>query len=139
MYEPDYDRFVKLAGQGNLIPLYREIMIDMETPVSILARFGPGTLCLSSRECGRRGKVGEIYLSRRSTAEDCTSPWARTYPGRGRGALHGNRTWGKPLGSVASTHGPLSTCGLTRVTALFRRISGIHELRSGTLFRTPTR
>lgn len=56
MYEPDYDRFVKLAGQGNLIPLYREIMIDMETPVSILARLAqePYVFLLESVEGGEK-------------------------------------------------------------------------------------
>ncbi|NOZ25685.1 MAG: anthranilate synthase component I [Nitrospirae bacterium] len=31
---PDYETFLSLTGTGNLIPVYREILADMETPVS---------------------------------------------------------------------------------------------------------
>ncbi len=31
---PDYETFLSLTGAGNLIPVYREILADMETPVS---------------------------------------------------------------------------------------------------------
>jgi anthranilate synthase component 1 len=34
MYFPSRDNFSELAEQGNLIPVYREVLADMETPVS---------------------------------------------------------------------------------------------------------
>jgi anthranilate synthase component I len=34
MYYPSFDAFKAKASQGNLIPVYREIMADLETPVS---------------------------------------------------------------------------------------------------------
>lgn len=34
MYYPSLEEFRECAGQGNLIPVYREILADMETPVS---------------------------------------------------------------------------------------------------------
>ena len=34
MLIPAYEEFVELSRQGNLIPVYREILADMETPVS---------------------------------------------------------------------------------------------------------
>lgn len=34
MVYPDFETFTALAGQGNLIPVYREILGDLETPVS---------------------------------------------------------------------------------------------------------
>ncbi|ABA87989.1 anthranilate synthase, catalytic subunit [Syntrophotalea carbinolica DSM 2380] len=34
MYYPSIEEFSELAQQGNLIPVYREILADMETPVS---------------------------------------------------------------------------------------------------------
>jgi anthranilate synthase component 1 len=34
MYSPGIEEFSELAKQGNLIPVYREILADMETPVS---------------------------------------------------------------------------------------------------------
>ncbi|MEJ2526224.1 MAG: anthranilate synthase component I [Desulfuromonadales bacterium] len=35
---PSRDEFLQLAGQGNLIPVYREILADMETPVSAFCK-----------------------------------------------------------------------------------------------------
>ena len=40
MYYPDFDTFKKFADQGNLIPVYREIMADIDTPVSALMKLG---------------------------------------------------------------------------------------------------
>ncbi|MDT8318702.1 MAG: anthranilate synthase component I [bacterium] len=34
MYSPSAENFLKLSSKGNLIPVYREILADMETPVS---------------------------------------------------------------------------------------------------------
>lgn len=34
MYFPDFEQFKKLSDRGNLIPVYREFVADMETPVS---------------------------------------------------------------------------------------------------------
>jgi len=38
MYAPNFNEFEKLAQQGNLIPIYREILADVETPVSVLLK-----------------------------------------------------------------------------------------------------
>jgi len=38
MYYPDFETFEKLAKEGNLIPVYREVLADMETPVSALMK-----------------------------------------------------------------------------------------------------
>ncbi len=35
---PQFDEFTKLANQGNLIPVYCELMADYETPVSVYAK-----------------------------------------------------------------------------------------------------
>ena len=32
--KPDRDRFQELAGQGNIVPVYREVLADTDTPVS---------------------------------------------------------------------------------------------------------
>lgn len=34
MYYPSEKEFLKLAGKGNLVPVYKEILADLETPVS---------------------------------------------------------------------------------------------------------
>ena len=36
---PDYTHFIKLAKRGNLIPVYTEILSDIDTPFSLLQRF----------------------------------------------------------------------------------------------------
>jgi len=38
MYYPAFELFEKLTHKGNLIPIYREIFADMDTPVSILSK-----------------------------------------------------------------------------------------------------
>lgn len=38
MYQPSFEEFEKLAQKGNLIPVYREILADVETPVSVLMK-----------------------------------------------------------------------------------------------------
>jgi anthranilate synthase component 1 len=38
MYYPSCEQFEELARKGNLIPLYREILTDRETPVSVLTK-----------------------------------------------------------------------------------------------------
>jgi anthranilate synthase component 1 len=38
MYQPSFEEFETLAQKGNLIPVYREILADVETPVSVLMK-----------------------------------------------------------------------------------------------------
>jgi anthranilate synthase component I len=42
MYTPDFDEFCTLATQGNLVPVYREILADLETPVSAFLKIDQG-------------------------------------------------------------------------------------------------
>jgi anthranilate synthase component I len=42
MYTPDFDAFCALARQGNLVPVYREILADLETPVSAFLKIDDG-------------------------------------------------------------------------------------------------
>ena len=55
-YIPEFDAFCALAAQGNLVPVYREVLADMDTPVSAFAKlhaFNPRFL-LESVEGGER-------------------------------------------------------------------------------------
>ncbi|OHB31242.1 MAG: anthranilate synthase component I [Desulfuromonadaceae bacterium GWC2_58_13] len=56
MYFPTSDQFVILAERGNLIPVYREILADMETPVSAFKKIDDGTtsFLLESIEGGEK-------------------------------------------------------------------------------------
>jgi anthranilate synthase component 1 len=47
MYSPDLQTFREKAGQGNLVPVWRELLADEETPVSAYQRL---RLSLSRRE-----------------------------------------------------------------------------------------
>ena len=38
MYQPSFEEFAVMAQRGNLIPVYREILADLETPVSVLTK-----------------------------------------------------------------------------------------------------
>ncbi len=56
MFTPDFPTFEKLSAQGNLIPIYREILGDLETPVSLLRKLGgsPYHFLLESLEGGEK-------------------------------------------------------------------------------------
>jgi anthranilate synthase component 1 len=56
MYYPAFKDFKKLASAGNLIPVYREILADMETPVSALMKLSgrPNVFLLESVEGGEK-------------------------------------------------------------------------------------
>lgn len=56
MYFPTESEFCQLSKQGNLIPVYREILADMETPVSAFRKIDDGTtsFLLESIEGGEK-------------------------------------------------------------------------------------
>jgi anthranilate synthase component I len=55
-YSLNFQEFRHYAGQGNLIPLYREILADYDTPVSAFAKIdhGPTAYLLESIEGGEK-------------------------------------------------------------------------------------
>src|SRR5664279_2626941 len=56
MFFPDLKTFHDLSRQGNLIPVYREIMADMDTPVSAFKKLDDGrfSFLLESIEGGEK-------------------------------------------------------------------------------------
>ncbi len=56
MMTPSLDEFKKKAGQGNLIPVYKEILADLDTPVSAYMKIsgGPYSFLLESVEGGEK-------------------------------------------------------------------------------------
>ncbi|MBM3935235.1 MAG: anthranilate synthase component I [SAR202 cluster bacterium] len=56
MYHPSLQEVEKLSGQGNLVPVYREINADLETPVSAYLKVArpPYSFLLESVEGGER-------------------------------------------------------------------------------------
>jgi len=55
-YIPDFRQFCALAEDGNLIPVFREVLADFETPVSAFAKIdqGPCAYLLESVEGGEK-------------------------------------------------------------------------------------
>ncbi|MBN2077253.1 MAG: anthranilate synthase component I [Dehalococcoidales bacterium] len=56
MYYPTLEEVKKLKGQGNVVPVYREIVADLETPVSAFLKINRGgySFLLESVEGGER-------------------------------------------------------------------------------------
>ncbi len=56
MFQPSLEEFKKKAKKGNLIPVYREILADMETPVSAFLKIDDGrhSFLLESVEGGEK-------------------------------------------------------------------------------------
>jgi anthranilate synthase component 1 len=56
MFRPSLEEFKQKAKQGNLIPVYREILADMETPVSAFQKIDDGrhSFLLESMEGGEK-------------------------------------------------------------------------------------
>src|SRR4030042_1254960 len=56
MYVPTLDEAKRLAAQGNLVPVYREVAADLETPVSAYLKVARGghSFLLESVEGGER-------------------------------------------------------------------------------------
>lgn len=56
MVTPDFETFKQLAQKGNLIPIYQEVLADMESPVSALMklRSRPYAFLLESMEGGEK-------------------------------------------------------------------------------------
>ncbi|MDL1970379.1 MAG: anthranilate synthase component I [Candidatus Desulfofervidaceae bacterium] len=66
MFKPDFDTFTKLAGQGNFVPVYKELLADIETPVTTYLKLKDGgfSFLLESAEGGERwGRYSFIGLN----------------------------------------------------------------------------
>jgi len=66
MYQPKFTDFEAFAQRGNLIPVYREILADVETPVSVLKNCSTETMsiCWKASKAGKNGDA--IHLSART-------------------------------------------------------------------------
>ena len=82
MYTPTLEEVGKLAGQGNLVPVYREINADLETPVSAYLKVArsPYSFLLESVEGGER-------IARFSFIGTEPTEVVKTGPGQQHGAV----------------------------------------------------
>lgn len=66
MYTPDFDTFMQRAATGNLVPVYREILADLETPVSAFLKLreaGNGYAFLLESVAGGENIARYSYLA----------------------------------------------------------------------------
>lgn len=116
MYTPDFDTFRSLSVRGNLIPVYREILADMDTPVSAFKKIDDGrfSFLLESIEGGEKwarysflGSSPEVIVrSRGSVVETLAAD----------GSVHSHETE-DPLGCVReilARYQPVEVDGLPR-------------------------
>ena len=82
-YSLSFEEFRSLAARGNLIPLYREILADFETPVSAFTKInhGPSAYLLESVEGERTG-----LAIRSSAVAPRLSSWRSAGSSSSRGA-----------------------------------------------------
>jgi len=63
MYYPSEKEFLKLAGKGNLVPVYKEILADLETPVSAYLKLSRDSdYSFSSGVSGRAGAYRQVFI-----------------------------------------------------------------------------
>src|SRR5215207_6179550 len=71
-FTPDLSKFRELAGQGNLIPVYTELIADAETPVGAFAKLDDGgyTFLFESVEKSEQmGRYSFLIVSPRTILE----------------------------------------------------------------------
>ena len=102
MFEPDFEEFVALAGQGNVIPVTCEILGDLETPVSALLKLhrgGPGFLLESvqgGEQWGRYSFLGtdpERVWTLRDHRYEIRTRDGRVEAGEAPDAIEAMRDW----------------------------------------------
>jgi anthranilate synthase component I len=103
---PDRDTFIRLATEHGLVPVWREVLADLETPLSVYAKLsgdGPSFLLESAEHGERWGRYSFVGFD----------PFL-TLLGR-----RGEVTWiGSPPVEVADATGPLDA--LARATEAYR-------------------
>ncbi|RME46548.1 MAG: anthranilate synthase component I, partial [Chloroflexi bacterium] len=75
MIRPTFEEFEQLADQGNLIPVYRELPADLETPVSVFLKLRSNEPAFLLESVERGEQVGRYSFlaanpQRRLTAYD---------------------------------------------------------------------
>jgi anthranilate synthase component 1 len=110
--QPSRAEFVRLAADHGTVPVWTELLADLETPLRVYARVaGPETFLFESAEQGRWGRYSFIGLDPFLVLE-------------GRGA---QVTWrGTPPGDAAQATGPLDA--LDRAVRALRAPDGLVDL-----------
>jgi anthranilate synthase component 1 len=116
MLSLSFDEFSRKARDGNLIPLYREILADMETPVSAFRKIDSGNYAflLESVEGGEKwgrysflgSNPGLVFKAKGSRAEVITGDGINTH------RIHTDVL--EPLKAILSRYRPVQAADLPR-------------------------
>ncbi|MFA4915958.1 MAG: anthranilate synthase component I [Syntrophales bacterium] len=116
MYYPAFETFEKLAQKGNLIPIYREIIADMETPVSALWKLSSKSHVFLLESVEGAEKWGR-YTFLGSGAREIFSIRGEEVIIREQGKVHTHKHNGDPLAFLKNLLGkyrPVPVEGLPR-------------------------
>ncbi len=87
MVVPDFNAFRQMAEEANVVPVYREILGDLETPVSAYKKLRGAGPFLSPGERGGRRKMGALQLSGAQPVPDVSGARDRQVTLNRRGAI----------------------------------------------------
>ena len=72
LLQPSLEEFRALAEQGNLIPVYTDLVADVETPVSAFQKLDRGGSCFlleSAEASGERGRFSFVGSNPKLTSK----------------------------------------------------------------------
>lgn len=62
MYHPSLEEFIEKTKEGNLIPVYKEVSADLETPISIFSRIETGKYAFLLESVEKGKEIGRYSL-----------------------------------------------------------------------------
>jgi anthranilate synthase component 1 len=118
VYTPDLETFRELARRGNLIPVARQILADMETPVSAFRKVDSGNYAflLESVEGGEQWGRYSFLGSNPSLVFRAKDTQLEILRGEGREVLTGTQDPLTALMRLLAAYRPVSVPGLPRFT-----------------------
>lgn len=119
-YQPSLEQVKKLAPKGNLIPIYRELPADLETPVSVYLKLqgkigGPSFLLESVEKGEQVGRYSFIGVDPPMTM----AAWGGAGDNWGSRWDYARKTGGRSIFNFTRTVGELATSGNSRTSIFY--------------------